>query len=180
MKTPPQIDVMVSRMESLLAKLPPKSGSNAYLRWIISDLQSVKSGKRPEIREAGDWLYDRETGLNRLLTFHEKYLELVEYLQSNEITITFDEYGVTNDRIRFVMLQLHINDSLFDSVGMKMYNDRILETVSPGEFRVMPYMKWEAQITRWCVCNDCKRVTYGIPCDFCGCKSISPIVRGVA
>jgi len=179
-KTNPQIDIMVKRIEKLIALLPPITGHAGMLNWIISDLQSFKSGKRPEMRSVEDWIYGNETRLNRVITNHETYLLLINRMAKDEIIFSFDEFGSIDAQAGALLNKFNIPEQSFsDSVCMRMYNDRILETVIPGKFKVIPREKWtNSPQTHWSVCNDCHRATYNTPCDFCGCESISRIIVG--
>ena len=168
-KTFPEIDRMVAHIQDIIAHLPPKSGHIQSLNWIISDLWAFKAGKVPEMRESKDWLYGNESSLHRTLTLHEQYIRLVNELVKRGTDISFNEFGVVNTAVKFIMLDLGITDSRFDCVGARFYNDRILQVVEPGHFIVLHSDKWDKNPNmHWSMCKSCLRLTYTNPCDFCG------------
>jgi hypothetical protein len=167
-KTFPEIDRMVIHIQDIIAHLPPKSGHVASLNWIISDLWAFKAGKVPEMRESSDWLYGNESSLHRILTIQEQYIRLLTELANRVTDVSFNEFGVVNNAVKFVMLDLGIHDSRFDCVGARFYNDRILQVNQPGHFIVLHSDKWEQNPNmHWSMCKACLRLTYVNPCDFC-------------
>lgn len=166
-KTRAQIDAKVEEIQSLIDSLPPCSGHRGVLSTDIKNFWTYKGGTRPEDKAIEQWIYGNSKIYDAELKIHYDYLKFVRYLIANGITIDIPTYDIGNATF-YALEQLSIDLLNGYMFGQRAYNDLIAQTIQPGLFRILPAEQWPRLPLSWVICRHCHRLTYHIPCDFCG------------